>query len=416
MSTDNITRRCGCRGPDGKQLGPECPKLRDRRHGSWTARYSIIGPDGRRKQQTASGETKAEAQQKRQAALDLIRDGITADPGQTTGAYLDQWIADKVSLRPSTRRSYEQHINGYLKPLLGGHKLDDLKPHHISAMVRAINTGNVARIKAKTSPVGPTTMRRIIATLKSALSDAVKRRRLRTNPAQYVELEKATRSKVMPWEPAELGRFLDATAADPLGPLFEVAAMTGLRRGELCGLRWIDVDLGNAVLTVREQRVVLGHEVVTGPPKTASGSDRTVDLDTQTVGVLIALQLAQAADREAWGTGWVDSGLVFCREDGSGWHPGYVTSRFRVLAVEAGLRPIRLHDLRHGQASLMLAAGVSMSIVSKRLGHSTLSLTSDTYSHLLAGVGQSAAMAAAALVPRTRTDERSGAPRVHQAS
>jgi integrase len=146
--------------------------------------------------------------------------------------------------------------------------------------------------------------------------------------------------------------------------------------------------------------VQIGHDVVFGPPKTASGEARRVDLDEQTVGALMAHRLAQDAERATWGDAWVDSGLVFTREDRTGWHPEVVTKRFIALAVEAELRPVRLHDLRHGQASLMLAAGVPLAVVSKRLGHSSTTITSDTYSHMLEGVGRQAAEAAAALVPR----------------
>ncbi len=161
-----------------------------------------------------------------------------------------------------------------------------------------------------------------------------------------------------------------------------------------------DVDLQRGVLWVRQQVVQLGHELVVGPPKTASAEDRRVDLDEHTIGALLAHRLGQDAERATWGAAWVETGLVFTREDGSGWHPEVVTKRFRELAVEAGLRPVRLHDLRHGQASLMLAAGVPLAVVSKRLGHSSITITSDTYSHLLDGVGRQAAEAAAGLVPR----------------
>ncbi len=206
--------------------------------------------------------------------------------------------------------------------------------------------------------------------------------------------------RVQPWEPEELGRFLDQAARDPLSALFEVAAFTGLRRGELLGLQWEDVDVERSRLTVRRQIVQLGHETRVGPVKTAGGQDRVVDLDAATVAALLAHRLRQEQYRTVMGAGWVESGHVFTREDGSTLDPHWVTKRFREVCVQAGVRPIRLHDLRHGQASLMLAAGVPMAVVSKRLGHSSLAITSDTYSHLLEGVGQQAATAAAALVPR----------------
>jgi hypothetical protein len=123
------------------------------------------------------------------------------------------------------------------------------------------------------------------------------------------------------------------------------------------------------------------------------------------MGALLGHRLGQDGEREAWGPAYVDHGLVFAREDGEPLHPESVTKRFGRLAAAAGLRPIRLHDLRHGQASLMLAAGVPLAVVSKRLGHSSVAITSDTYSHLLEGVGREAAERAAALVPRRRREQ-----------
>jgi integrase len=126
-----------------------------------------------------------------------------------------------------------------------------------------------------------------------------------------------------------------------------------------------------------------------------------VDLDDGTVGALLGHRLGQDSERAAWGPAYVDHGLVFARENGEPLHPERVTKRFGRLSAEAGLRPVRLHDLRHEQASLMLAADVPLAVVSKRLGHSSVAITSDTYSHLLEGVGREAAERAAALVPRS---------------
>ena len=173
----------------------------------------------------------------------------------------------------------------------------------------------------RTVNAGPSTVRRVHATLRSALSDAKRRRLVSYNAAVDVALPKAARPKVQPWEPAELGRFLDHAAGDRLGMLFEVMAASGLRRGEACGLRWADVDLERGRLVVRQQVVMIGHELMTGPPKTASGDARVVDLDDGTVGALLGHRLAQDAERAEWGQAWRDAApfgdLVFRREDGS---------------------------------------------------------------------------------------------------
>lgn len=185
----------------------------------------------------------------------------------------------------------------------------------------------------------------------------------------------------------------------------EVLALTGLRRGEAVGLRWEDIDLENQRLTVRQQIVRQQGRLVAGPPKTKSGEDRRVDLDTGTVGVLIAHRLRADWQRALLGLAVLEADLVFTWPDGSGYSPDYVSRQFKLIAQRAGVPVKRLHDLRHGAASLQLAAGVPLAVVSQRLGHSTISLTADTYSHLLEGVGRDAAERAASLVPR-RTDVR----------
>jgi integrase len=181
-------------------------------------------------------------------------------------------------------------------------------------------------------------------------------------------------SAVMVWTPAQLGSILDAAEDDPLYTLSHLIAHRGLRRGESCGLAWTDVDLDAARLTVRQQIVQLGWDTYEDKPK-SDASDREIALDSGTVAALRAHRRRQIPSRLQWGPGWVDSGKVFTREDGSALHPATVTDRFQTLAAAAKLPPIRLHDLRHGAASLMLAAGVAPKVVQETLGHSTITLT-----------------------------------------
>jgi integrase len=180
---------------------------------------------------------------------------------------------------------------------------------------------------------------------------------------------------------------------------------------EALGLLWDDdVGFEHGTLTVRRQLVQLsghhycphcgGHNgVMLAEPKTASGA-RTVELDAHTTGVLLDQRLRQDADRGTWRDAYADHGLVFARGDGNPLPPDRVTKRFAELCDDAEVRRVRLHDLRHGSASLMLAAGVDLALVSKILGHSQIAITADTYSHLLEGVGRDAAERASALVPR----------------
>ena len=238
---------------------------------------------------------------------------------------------------------------------------------------------------------------------------------MNVNAAIDATVPRAQRPKVRPWEPEELGTFLDSVSTHPLAPLFELMALAGLRRGEACGLRWADVDLAHGILVVRQQLVqVYGHTVrcevcrgayrgvIFGAPKTASGEARRVDLGDRGIGVLLAHELNQAEHRAALGDGYTDHDLVFARPNGNPLAPEQVSKTFATIVRDSGLRRVRIHDLRHGRASTLLAAGADLAVVSKMLGHSSLTLTADTYSHLLNGVGRQAANAADALLPRRR--------------
>lgn len=425
----SVYKRCRCPVErDAKGRRKACKKA----HGSWTfvADLGIDPATGKRRQVRKSGfRTSDDAQEELSKYLTSVANGQVAHDNRITVAeYLNQWIATKAAsgIRPTTVRSYRQHIDAYLIPHLGRLRLGDLRATHVEKMLRDIAAPPVKPkpdekipkgAKRNPKPLSPATIRRVHATLRSALTSAKRKHLVGHNAAENLELPRAPRPKVTPWEPEELGRFLDYAGTDRLGSLFEVMAMTGLRRGEAAGLRWQDVDLTRGTITVRQQLVEIDGSGVECPsckgehrqyrfgrPKTASGEDRVVDLDQATVGVLLSQKLAQDTERAAWGEAYSDHGLVFAREDGTPIPPSTVSSEFARLCDGAGLRHIRLHDLRHGQASLMLAAGVPIAVVSKRLGHSSISITSDTYSHLLGGVGAQAAEAAASLVPRNPRD------------
>jgi integrase len=175
-----------------------------------------------------------------------------------------------------------------------------------------------------------------------------------------------------------------------------------LRRGEAVGLSWTEVDLTGATVTVSWQVVQVGWDTTEGAPK-SDASGRVVALDAATIDVLRAHRDLQNAERERAGDAWVDTGRVFTRIDGSGLHPGYVTTHFARLTKRAGLPPIRLHDLRHGAATLALAGGANLKVVQEMLGHASIAITADTYTSVLPEVAREAAEAAARLVPRAQT-------------
>jgi integrase len=185
-----------------------------------------------------------------------------------------------------------------------------------------------------------------------------------------------------------------------LFPLLRLAATTGMRRGEVLGLRWRDVDLQRGVLQVVQQRVRGADALTYGPPKTSRGR-RRIDLDPATVSALREHRRRQLEDRLAFGPGYIDADLVFARADGSPLDPDVVSRSFERLARRVGLTPIRFHDLRHTHATLALAAGIHPKVVQERLGHSSVSITLDLYSHAVPAMQADAASRIAAIVDGT---------------
>jgi integrase len=207
----------------------------------------------------------------------------------------------------------------------------------------------------------------------------------------------------MVWTPQQTGAFLDHVddVDDRLAALYHLITSTGLRRGEACGLHWDDLDLDAATLTVRWQIVQHGWATAMDTPKT-DDSEAAVTLDDETVAVLRAHRARQRRERLAAGRAWTDTGLVFTTPTGEHLHPADVTDHFHHLTAQAGLPPIRPHDLRHGTATMGLAAGVQMKVISRRLRHSSRTFTQKFYGDVLPELTRAAAVAPVAVVPRRR--------------
>ncbi len=313
-----IDKRCGCRDDTGTKLGARCPLLVRSGHGSYGYRIDLgpgldaRGQFRRRRQEYKGGFTKRrDAERAKAEHLTLLGQGQTQARNElTVGLWLEQWLTGKVNLRATTLRSYASHLRLYLVPHLGHVRLRDLSATHVERMYAAIRADSARRAGQGERATGPATIRRVHATLSSALNTAVKRGLLAHNPAQHVELERSDRPEVTPWQPDELGAFLDAATGDRLGALYELMAFAGLRRGEALGLRWSDVDMQAGVLRVRQTLTDVGGRLVFGKPKTR-GSERLIDLDGTTLGALLAHRLAQDSERATWGDAYTYSGLVF---------------------------------------------------------------------------------------------------------
>jgi integrase len=201
----------------------------------------------------------------------------------------------------------------------------------------------------------------------------------------------------MVWTPAQTMVFLDAARRHRLHALWRLITTRGLRRGEGCGLRRPDTDLGAALSTIRWQITQLGWDPVQGAPKSDAG-ERTVALDADTVTDMTRWRREQDKERQAAGDDWADSGFEFTDERGNPLHPASVTSMFQLIAYLAGLPPIRLHDLRHGAATLLLAAGHDMKVVQETLGLSSITIAADTYTSVLPQLARKSAEDVAALI------------------
>jgi integrase len=340
---------------------------------------------GRRRQQWKGGyATKREAEQ----ALARALTGEVATPGSlTVGAFLDLWLTGHTpSLKPSTAKSYAEIVQWYVQPRLGRVKLVDLNALLIRRLYADL-LENGGRRRAELSPATVAVVHRV---LRKALNDAVLWGLLARSPLVGVKPPRNTPPEMRSWTPEEARRFLRVVTDDRLYALWVLVLATGMRRGELAGLRWPDVDLNAGGLAVRRSRVSVAHAVHESDPKTRS-SRRTISLDARLVAVLRTHRRRQLEERLAWGPAWTDAGYVFTREDGLPLHPERITVLFGRLVASAGVSRLRLHDLRHTSASLLLAAGVHPKIVSERLGHSNVSITLDLYSHVIPGLQAEAA-------------------------
>lgn len=317
----------------------------------------------------------------------------------TVQRYLeDRWLPSLAasSLRETTVASYSGHVRAYLVPALGQKRLDQVTGADLAAMYGHLRQGGGKGGRA----LSATTVARIHATVSRSFGDAVDSGLLAMNPARSVprvarpRQPRAGSSRLRYWTAEQLRPFLAAIQEDRWLPVFHLAAHTGMRRGEVAGLRWQDVDLVAGFLTVRQTRTSASNsgaavKVITDEPK--SGKGRRIDLDPGTVAVLRTWRKRQAEDRLAVGGAWPGHGLVFTLEDGTAPHPDTISSVWDRLVKAHGVERITLHGLRHTHATILLMAGVPVKVVQERLGHATSAITQDLYGHVVPGIQAQAA-------------------------
>jgi integrase len=359
--------------------------IRKRGENRWEARVRITSRDGAKRRVSVYGRTRAEVQQRlRKVQAEHERGALPVGPNPTVGAFLAQWLAAvKATVRPKTYTSYEGTVRLHLVPHIGKVRLRNLTP----AQVQGVLT-----VKAE-ARLSPRSVRYVLMVLRIALGQAERWGMVSRNVARLVDGPRVPYRAVTVLTPQQCRRLLEAARGNRLEALYALTLALGLRRGEVLGLRRVDVDLDRRRLTVGAalQRVP-GRGLVLVETKTAR-SRRVITLPEVCMAALRAHRVRQIQDKLVAGSRWVETGFVFTTEIGTPLDGDAVGRRLRRLLLDAGLPLVRFHDLRHSAASLLLAQGVAPRVVMDVLGHSQMGVTMNTYSHVMPSLVDAAAAA-----------------------
>ncbi|ABY95867.1 MULTISPECIES: site-specific integrase [Thermoanaerobacter] len=345
--------------------------------------YSIvvdIGRDenGKRKQKWISGfKTKKEAEKALAEIIAKIEKNELELTNLTLGQFLNKWYEThcELKLAPKTLKSYKELIELYFKPYLGDIELTKLKPVMIQ------NYYN----KLKELGLSDTTINYHHRVLKSALKKAVVWQLISKNPCDYVEPPKKNKNEITVWSINDVKKAKEIFKDTPIYLHFMLALYTGMRIGEICGLKWEDIDFNNKTCTVKRQYQQVGGKEIIKEPKSET-SIRVIPLHSDVIEVLKEEKKKQLQNRMLLGEKYNKKyeGYISVWEDGRMKTPEYVSKKFsKILKAYPELPQIRFHDLRHSCASFLVQAGVPMKVVSEILGHSQIGITMDLYSHVL---------------------------------
>ncbi len=354
------------------------------KNGLWRGSYWVTTAKGP-KRRYVSGKTRQECSQKLTKAMADRDGGLIFDAGAlTVGDYLERWLKDvEETVRRSTFEGYRYAIRPHIKPALGRIKLKDITPAHLRSFYRdRLDSG-----------LSPATVHKQHVVLHKALKAAVADGLIPRNAAAGLKLPRITREEIDPLTEDQARLLLETVSGNRLEALYVLALHTGMRQGELLALKWDDVDLERGVLRVRRTLTHADKAFVLGEPKTKN-SRRTIRLTSAAVDALRAHLSRQLQEIEEMSSLYQPGGLIFATETGTVINPSNLRNRsFKPLLGCAGLPPIRFHDLRHTCATLLLGRDVNAKVVSEMLGHSSISITLDIYSHLLPDMQEKAAKA-----------------------
>lgn len=352
------------------------------------------GPDGRRRQKWHGGfRTRREAEAAKAKLVNEVHAGIYIESAKST---LAEWVESswlltmRTQVKASTWDSYMRNLRLHVLPRIGHRTLAQVNPTMLNGLYAELMESG--RRNGKGGGLSAKTVRYVHATLHKVLGDAVDAGLLQANPADRARPPKprvAAQVEMRCWDAEQLAGFLAHIEDHRYQVAFHLSAMTGMRRGEVLGLRWGDVHFRTQTLSVRHTIISVAYEVRESTPKTHQA--RVIDLDVTTLDLLRRQAIRQETERHAWGHGYQENELVFRREDGSPVHPESFSDAFEVEVARSGLPRIRLHDLRHGHATIALRAGVPVKVISP-------AFTLKQYAHVMPGMQAEAAALIASLV------------------
>ncbi len=352
-----------------------------RKDGRWEGKYTVQTPTGP-KRRSVLGKTRGEAARKLARAIMEAEGRIFVDDKKMTlGEYLERWLTDAVpgTIRESTLSRDAYLVRNHVVPVLGHLKLKSLTALHLQGLYRdRLDSG-----------LSGSTVQKVHHVLHKALAQAVRWDLITRNPADLVKAPAPSSKEMHPLSAEEARRLLEAARGDRLEAFYVLAVHTGMRRGELLGLKWSDVAPDASTLRVRrtQTREENGKRLALGEPKTKK-SRRTVRLTPGAQDALKRHRARQAEEKLAAGSLYEDRGLVFAGKTGGLIDPSNLRLRsFLSLLERAGLPRITFHDLRHTCASLLFQRNVHPKFVQELLGHASVAITLDTYSHMLPGMG-----------------------------
>lgn len=349
-------------------------------NGRWQADISLgYKPDGKRNRKSLYGKTQKEVRQKLDAVKQQLSQGTFSSSKLTVSDYLEQWVKEKArQVKPRTEELYREQARRYIVPHIGGVQLTKLKPVQVQAMVSAV-----------ADDVSAATANKARKLLYGALKQAVRWQLISRNVCEAVDPLKEVSRAMLLWTTGEAVQFLDSVRVHRLYGAFHLFMATGLRRGEVLGLRWS--DLRGDKLHIQRSLTVVGGKPTWTTPKTEKGV-RFVVLSPDALEALEHHRKQQDAERALAGEAWAETGSIFTSEDGRPIPPGTFHKVWLRLQKSAGVPQVRLHDLRHLHVSLLVKQGMDPRTIADRVGHTDPAFTLRRYSHMFEEQRQAAAI------------------------